>query len=127
MTKAVWKTHPEAQDFPNAGHYLALVFSAGAAARLVKALRRAKPAEHAGKDILRASRLRLLPRDDPHVVANLRKIARGKKLSPLLLVRGDAARDLPLIVADGYHRICAAYYHDYDEPVPCVIVARPKS
>ncbi len=126
MTKATWKNRPEAQDFPNAGHYLALVFPTGTAARLVKALHRAKLVDHAGKDILRASRLRLLPRDDPHVIANLKKIAKGKALSPVLLVRGDSARDLPVIVADGYHRLCAAYYHDYDAPVPCVIVDRPK-
>ena len=126
MTKAVWKGSPVAQDFPNAGHYLALLFPAAEVERLVKALRHAKMCEHAGKDILRASRLPLLPRDDPHVIANLKKITKGKTLSPVLLVRGDGARDLPLIVADGYHRICAAYYHNYDEPVPCCLVNRPK-
>jgi hypothetical protein len=126
MTRAVWKTRPEVQDFPNAGHYLRLLFSARQTERLVEALRRVSVVEHAGKDLLRASRLPLLPRDDPHILADLKKIARGKRLSPVLLVRGDGARDLPLIVADGYHRICAAYCHDYDEPVPCCLVGRPK-
>ena len=126
MTKAVWKTRPDPDDFPNAGHYLALLFSPGETAALVKKLRKGTVVAHAGKDIFRASGLKLLPRDDPHVIANLRKIAKGKTLSPVLLVRGDGARDLPLIIADGYHRVCAAYHHDYDEPVPCVIVARPK-
>lgn len=126
MPKAIWKTRPESQDFPNAGHYLALLFSPAETAALVRKLRKGKLVEHAGKDIFRASGLKLLPRDDPHVIANLQKIAKGKMLSPVLLVRGDDARGRPLIVADGYHRICAAYHHDYDEPVPCVIVARPK-
>jgi hypothetical protein len=126
MTKATWKDRPEPQDFPNAGHYLALVFAARDVAALVKKLRKGKVIEHAGKDILRASRLPLLPRDDPHVLANLKKITKGKALSPVLLVRGDVTHDLPVIVADGYHRICSAYYHDYDAPVPCVIVDRPK-
>ena len=126
MTKAIWKNRPEAQDFPNAGHYLALIFKPREVAGLVKALHRAGAVDHPGKDILRASRLPLLPRDDPHVSANLKKIAKGKKMAPVLLVRGDGAHDLPVIVADGYHRICAAYYHDYDEPVPCIIADRPK-
>jgi hypothetical protein len=126
LTEAAWKNRPEAQDFPNAGSYLSLIFPRGEVVRLVKALQHAKVLEHAGKDILRASRLPLLSRDDPHVIANLKKITKGKTLSPVLLVRGDGGRDLPLIVADGYHRICAAYYHNYDEPVPCCLVSRPK-
>jgi len=127
MTRAVWKTRPEPQDFPAAGNYLALLFSARDATALVRKLRKGKVVVHAGKDIFRASGLRLLPSDDPHVVNNLKKIARGKTLSPVLLIRGDGARGLPLVIADGYHRICAAYQHDYDEPVPCIIVARPKA
>lgn len=126
MSKAIWKNRPDPQDFPNAGHYLALLFAPAEAAALVKKLRKGKQVEHAGKDIFRASGLKLLPRDDPHVIANLQKIAKGKMLSPVLLVRGDDASGRPLIIADGYHRVCAAYHHDYDEPVPCVIVARPK-
>ena len=95
------------------------------AAALVNKLRKAKTVQHAGKDIFRAASGACC-NDDPHVIANLKKIARGKKLAPVLLVRGDGTRGLPLLIADGYHRVCAAYHHDYDEPVPCVIVARPK-
>ena len=127
MPRAVWKARPEADDFPNAGNYLALLFSEQQAAALIKMLRKGKVVTHAGKDIFRASGLRLLPRDDPHVVQNLKKIAKCRKLAPVLLVRGDGTRGLPLLIADGYHRVCAAYHHDYDEPVPCVIVARPKA
>lgn len=125
MTKAIWKPRPEAQDFPAAANYLSLLFTPRQAAALVARLKKAKVVGHAGKDIFRASGLTLLPGDDFHVAANLRKIAKGKKLSPVLLVRGDGAG--PLIIADGYHRVCAAYHHNYDEPVPCVIVDRPKS
>lgn len=126
MPRALWKNRPEPQDFPNAEHYLALLFPAGVVAGLVKKFRKGKAVNHAGKDILRASGLPLLPRDDPHVIANLEKIAKGKQLSPVLLVRGDGGRGLPVIIADGYHRVCTAYYHDYDAPVPCVMVPRPK-
>jgi len=41
-------------------------------------------------------------------------------------VRGDAARDLPLIVADGMHRLSAAWHHDESADVACCIVDRPK-
>jgi hypothetical protein len=127
MTKAVWKNRPEPQDFPAAAAFLALLFSPREAAALTRKLRKGKVVAHAGKDIFRASGLHLLPRDDPHVAADLRKIAKGKKMSPVLLVRGDGTRGYKLIIADGFHRVCAAYHHNYDEPVPCVIVARPKS
>ena len=39
-----------------------------------------------------------------------------------LLVRGDAGRDVPLTVADGYHRICASWYRDENIPIACRIV-----
>jgi hypothetical protein len=53
------------------------------------------------------------------VAKQLKKVKRGEKLSPVLLVRvPDEAR---LLVADGYHRVCAAYLRNEDEPVPCQI------
>jgi disulfide oxidoreductase YuzD len=68
------------------------------------------------KDILRASNLPLLPKDNIHVKENLKKVNKGKKLSPILLVR-----DSKLIIADGYHRVCAIYYLSEDLEVPCRI------
>jgi len=41
-------------------------------------------------------------------------------LSLILLLRGDATR--PLIVADGYHRVCASYWIDENTDIPCVLV-----
>jgi hypothetical protein len=32
-------------------------------------------------------------------------------------------RDLPLVVADGYHRICASWYRDENIPIACRIVS----
>jgi len=49
----------------------------------------------------------------------------GKALSPVLLVRGDVTQDLPLVVADGYHRICASWYRDENIPIACRIVSLP--
>ena len=54
-----------------------------------------------------------------HVEKDRRKIRGGRKLSPLLLVRDEARGRL--IIADGYHRLCAIYYFDEDALIPCKI------
>ena len=72
------------------------------------------------KDILRASQLALLGEDNKHVAADLRKAASGAALSPILLLRGGVEH--PLIVADGYHRVCASYWIDENTDIPCVLV-----
>ena len=51
---------------------------------------------------------------------SFRKIKSGKKLSPLLLVC-DAAHG-KVIIADGYHRMCAVYGYNEDALIPCKIV-----
>ncbi len=79
--------------------------------------------DHAAKDLLRAAELPLLPRDDPHVDEDLKRINKGKPLAPILVVRGDFALGLPLVVADGYHRICAVCYFDESAPVRCRIAS----
>jgi len=92
------------------------------AAALVRGLRNSQLVEHAAKDLLRAADLPLLPSDEAHVSEDLKRIQKGKALAPVLLVRGDMATGLPLIVADGYHRICAVCYFDESAPIPCRIV-----
>jgi hypothetical protein len=91
----------------------------------VRALRRAPAVKHAAKDLLRASALPLLSRDEAHVAADLKRIHRGKPLSAVLLVQGDQTRNRPLLVADGYHRICAVCYFDEDAPINCRLVPSP--
>lgn len=117
-----WKKAPEQKDYDAALNYLSLVCPIAHAKKLVQVLRKAKLTDAAAKDLLRASRLALLSRDDPHVSDDLDKIRRGKSLSPVLLVRGNLIKQQPLIVADGYHRICAICYWDENAPVPCCIV-----
>jgi hypothetical protein len=115
-----WKDEPEEQDYPAAESYLSLLIDPGEAAKLVKALQSASKLTHyKAKDILRASRLPLLPEDNKHVASDLNKVKSGKKLSPVLLVRGE-----PLQVADGYHRVCASYHIDENADIPCRIVDR---
>jgi hypothetical protein len=117
----VWKKKPEDADFEGALRFLSLVLPAVKAEKLVLSMRKTKTIELAAKDLLRASSLPLLPPDEPHVDDDLKKIRKGKPLAPVLLVRGDISRGIPLIAADGYHRICAIYYYDDGVPIHCRI------
>ena len=114
-----WSEKEEDADFDAAFQYLSLLCSDRKAHALVKSLRGSKLIEHAAKDLLRAAELPLLPRDDPHVDEDLKRIQKAKPLAPVLLVRGDMANERPLTVADGYHRICAVVYFDESAPVRC--------
>jgi hypothetical protein len=70
---------------------------------------------------LRAAGLPLLAVDDPEVAKDVKKVAMGEPLSPVLLVRGDLAAGHPLQIADGYHRVCASYHLGEDTEIPCRI------
>jgi hypothetical protein len=118
-----WLEQPEAHDYAAASDYLGLIADDAAVAATVAALVAAEPTFRKAKDILRAAGLALLPVDNPRVRADLGKIHDGKKLSPILLVRGDFRTVSPLQIADGYHRVCASYWTDEDTPVPCRLVA----
>ena len=120
----IWKKAPERGDYSAAGAFLSLIFPSSRAKSLAGALRTAPRAEYSAKDLLRASGLPLLPRNETSVKEDLKRIGKGKALSPVLLVRGDIAKGVPLIVADGYHRICAVYYFDEHAPV-AVHIASP--
>jgi len=120
-----WKDEPDEHDFPAAVAYLSLLFPEQLAASLVEGLQHGEKLVRQAKDLLRASRLPLLPTDNPHVAADLRKVSGGERLSPVLLVRGQGEKGLALLVADGYHRICASYHLDEDADIPCRLVDRP--
>lgn len=121
--RVIWAKSPAREDFTAAQSYLSLICPPARANRLVVSLRRAKAVHHAAKDLLRASGLVLLPHDDKHVAADLKRIRKGKALSPVLLVQGDMKAGAPLTVADGYHRICASCYVDENALIACRIVA----
>jgi CRISPR/Cas system-associated protein Cas10 (large subunit of type III CRISPR-Cas system) len=123
----VWKKKAEAEDYAGARSFLSLIFSDAKAKKLLAALHKAKNIEYAAKDLLRASNLPLLPRDEPHVDEDLKRIHKSKPLAPLLLIRGDMSKGVPLIVADGYHRICAICYFDESAPIPCRMVSADNS
>jgi hypothetical protein len=118
-TNIRWLDQPEEQDFPAAQSYLGLIYDAPTCTRFVAALRAAEMSTFKAKDVFRASRLSLLGVSNAHVEKDRAKIAAGKALSPLLLVRDSA--NGTVIVADGYHRLCAVYGFDEDALVPCKI------
>ncbi len=115
-----WQEEPQAHDYPAALSYLTLLFEPKTAKAHVKSLKRARVQQFKAKDIFRASRLPLLGISNLHLERDKRKIAAGEGLSPLLLVR-DRDHGL-VIIADGYHRLCAVYTQDEDAVVPCKIV-----
>ncbi|HTQ72655.1 MAG TPA: hypothetical protein VMI74_00050 [Burkholderiales bacterium] len=118
--KIRWRAEPEPHNYPAAESYLSLIYDAPSARRLVQQLRRARVSTFKSKDIFRASGLSLLGVSNSHLQRDREKIREGEKLSPLLLVRHPALGKM--IVADGYHRLCAVYSFDEDAEIPCKIV-----
>src|SRR5450432_1699404 len=119
-SKRRWLREPEPHDYPAAESYLTLLFDEKTAANYARELSRAPMTSFAAKDIFRASGLPLLGATNSHVRNNQKKLAAGKRLSPLLLVRETVHGKL--VIADGYHRMCAVYSLDEDTVVPCKIV-----
>ena len=119
--KIKWLDEPEQHDYPAAESYLTLIFHGGDVSSIVEKLEhQAFIVKFKAKDIFRASGLPLLGLSNDHIESNKDKIKDGKPLSPLLLVRDETNRKV--IVADGYHRLCAVYQFDEDAMIPCKII-----
>jgi hypothetical protein len=118
--KIRWLGKPETHDYPAAKSYLSLIYDGSRAVALVEALKRAPISKFKAKDIFRASRLSLLGVSNYHVKKDRRKIKAGESVSPLLLVRDT--NNGKVVIADGYHRLCAVYSFDEDAVIPCKIV-----
>jgi hypothetical protein len=117
--KIKWLNKPEEHDYPAAKSYLMLMYDETTAALHVGKLRRARMSKFKSKDIFRASRLSLLGISNWHVKKDRKKIKAGQPLSPLLLIRDSKTGNV--IIADGYHRLCAVYSFDEDAVIPCKI------
>jgi hypothetical protein len=126
-SKEHWKEAPDQHDYPAAEDYLSLLTSPAEAKSLAGRLQVAPIVHRKAKDLLRASRLPVLAADNVHVARDLKKVADGAMLSPVLLVRGILRTDMPLIVADGYHRVCASYHLNEDADIPCRLVDLAKA
>jgi hypothetical protein len=113
-----WLSEPQEHDYPAALSYLSLLYDEKTAKAFVNKLKRAAISEFKSKDVFRASGLSLLGISNSHLNEDRKKIRAGLKLSPLLLVRADGK----VVIADGYHRLCAVYSFDEDAIIPCKIV-----
>lgn len=121
MEQIYWLDQPEEHDYPAAVSYLNLIFDDAVSHELASMLKQATVTQFKAKDIFRASSLSLLGVSNSHVKKDQLKIAKGTKLSPLLLVRHSHLGKV--IIADGYHRLCAVYSIDEDALIPCKIVS----
>lgn len=119
-TKIEWLAKPEDHDYPAAQSYLNLIYDDKQARRFIAALKAATVTQFKAKDIFRASGLSLLGTSNSHVEKDRDKIRAGKQISPILLVRETS--NGKVIIADGYHRLCAVYSFDEDALIPCKIV-----
>ena len=117
--KIKWLSKPQEHDYTAASSYLGLLYDESTVSAFVERLNQAPMSKHQAKDIFRASRLSLLGVSNSHVKTDRKKIKAGKALSPLLLVRDP--RNGKVIIADGYHRLCAVYSYDEDALIPCKI------
>ncbi len=115
-----WLSEPEDHDYPAAESYLSLLYDRKRVTRLIKQLKQAPISKFKAKDVFRASGLSSLGISNSHVEKDRKKILRGERLSPFLLVRDE--RNGKLVIADGYHRMCSVYSFDEDALIPCKIV-----
>lgn len=116
MGKSVkWIKRPGKKDFPAAEAYLTLTLGQDRARRLIKRLRAAKLRKLPARDILRASRTPMSEVRAFDWVRQNKDIKKGRPFAPLLLVCDR--RSGKLIVADGFHRLCAAFARDQDAKV----------
>jgi hypothetical protein len=123
--KNIWLIKPSDEDFRAAHDYLTLLFKRSDVGGLLRRLHVARVVDYQAKDLLRASQTHLLEENNPHVADQLRKIKKGKKMSPVLLIKGDGQNGITLTIADGHHRICASWYCDEDAPIACCLVELP--
>ena len=117
--KIQWLETPEEHDYPAAASYLSLIYDEKTTHDLIEKLKAAAISHYKAKDIFRASSLSLLGISNLHVRRDVKKINSAKSLSPLLLVRDET--NGKVIIADGYHRLCAVYRFDEDALIPCQI------
>ena len=115
-----WMPDVEQHDYPAAESYLKLLYSEEKVGKIIAKLRITPIVQFKAKDIFRASRLSLLGVSNSHVEKDRKKIQKGKPLSPLLLLRDK--ENGKVVIADGYHRMCAVYEIDEDAVIPCKIV-----
>jgi hypothetical protein len=115
-----WLQDVTDEDYQAAATYLSLIDTSANIGKTIAGLKATSIAKYKATDLLRASQLELPESDDSACRKEIKKIEKGEALSPVLLVR-----DVPLkkvIIADGFHRICAAYRIDPNVVLHCKLV-----
>src|ERR1039457_4689790 len=94
-------------NYAAAEFYLSIIYSVDRVSAIMVKLRRGAIVLFQAKDIFRASQLSLMGESNLHVEKDRKRISEEKGLSPLLLVRDKKIGKV--MIADGYHRLCAIY------------------
>ena len=120
LKETKWLTEEEEHDYPAAESYLSLIYAEDRVAEMMARFRNAPIMQFKAKDIFRASQLSLLGVSNSHVEKDRNKIRKGISLSPLLLLRDE--KNGKVVIADGYHRLCAIYEFYEDVMIKCKII-----
>jgi len=115
-----WLSDVAEINYAAAESYLSIIYSVDRVSAIMAKFRRAAIVQFKAKDIFRASQLSLLGVSNLHVEKDRKKISEGKGLSPLLLVRDKKIGKV--VIADGYHRLCAIYSFNEEALIQCKIV-----
>ena len=115
-----WLKNSQPHVYLAAASYLNLIFDDQTSVELIKKLKSVPFSSFKAKDIFRAANVSLLGISNSHVDKDRKKIKKEISLSPILLVRDTA--NGKVIIADGYHRLCAVYSYDEDAVIPCKII-----
>lgn len=115
-----WIPDEEEHDYPAAESYLRILYNEDRVADMIARFRSAAIVQFEAKDIFRASQLPMLSVSDSYVEKDRKKIREGISLSPLLLLRDEP--NSKVVIADGYHRLCAIYEFDEDAWIRCKII-----
>ncbi|GAC1427350.1 MAG: hypothetical protein NVSMB6_27540 [Burkholderiaceae bacterium] len=119
--KAVqWLDAPTDKDYAASETYLQLLYGPKKARRWAKALKGADVQKFSAKDILRASATPISEVQAFDWVKQEKEIQDGTALAPILLVRQENGGHL--IIADGFHRLCAVFCRDQEASIPCKLV-----
>jgi hypothetical protein len=115
-TSIHWLPDPENKDYAAAESFLSLLLGPEVLADVVQRMRAAPVGHWAAKDILRSAGLApVKPKQSNEVAEKLKKIKNSMPISPILAIGGLGEN---LVIADGYHRVSAAYRVDEDSLVP---------
>lgn len=121
-----WSADLPGENVAHAQDYLSLLFGPATAARMADQFQSAPRGTARADNICRAASMLPVNDKDPRVDDYMKRMKDGETISPVLLVYGDMCDGLPLLIADGYHRICAAYHTDTDAMIPYRIINRPE-